>query len=76
MSGKEVQLYKTFQEFYPFYLKEHAEPTNRTLHFVGTSLVITLLTYIVLSGNLSLFIYLPFIGYGIVISCDQILIGK
>jgi hypothetical protein len=30
----------TFQEFYPFYLTEHSNTTNRFLHFVGTSLCI------------------------------------
>ncbi len=29
---------KTFAEFYPFYLSEHANRTSRRLHFVGTSL--------------------------------------
>ncbi|MCB9638348.1 MAG: DUF962 domain-containing protein [Myxococcales bacterium] len=28
---------KTFSEFWPFYLGEHADPTNRVLHFVGSS---------------------------------------
>ena len=64
MSGKQVALYKNFTEFYPFYLKEHAEPTNRTLHFIGTSLVILLLTYIVLTGQPRLLLYAPLIGYG------------
>ncbi len=29
--------YRTFRDFYPFYLSEHANRTNRRLHFVGTS---------------------------------------
>ena len=29
---------KTFAEFYPYYLSEHANRTCRRLHFVGTSL--------------------------------------
>jgi hypothetical protein len=29
---------KTFSEFYPFYLGEHANRTCRRLHFAGTSL--------------------------------------
>jgi hypothetical protein len=28
--------FKTFQEFYPFYLGEHANRTSRRLHVVGT----------------------------------------
>lgn len=28
--------YKTFNEFYPFYLTEHKSPTNRLLHFIGS----------------------------------------
>ncbi|KZT59180.1 hypothetical protein CALCODRAFT_481763 [Calocera cornea HHB12733] len=29
--------YKSFREFYPFYLGEHRNKVNRTLHLVGTS---------------------------------------
>ena len=29
---------KTFQEFYPYYLGEHANRTCRRLHFIGTSI--------------------------------------
>ncbi|MFY8110038.1 MAG: Mpo1-like protein, partial [Bacteroidia bacterium] len=27
-----------FQEFYPYYLKEHQNATCRLLHFIGTTL--------------------------------------
>jgi len=27
----------TFSEFYRFYLKEHAHPVNRRMHFIGSS---------------------------------------
>jgi hypothetical protein len=30
--------FKTLEEFYPYYLGEHANRTCRRLHFVGTSL--------------------------------------
>lgn len=32
--------YTTLDEFYPFYLSEHANRTSRRLHFVGSSLVL------------------------------------
>jgi hypothetical protein len=35
--------YRSFAEFYPFYLSEHANRTSRRLHFVGTSIAIVLL---------------------------------
>lgn len=35
--------YKTFEEFYPYYLSEHSNRTCRRLHFIGTSIAIALL---------------------------------
>lgn len=34
--------FKTFRDFYPYYLSEHANPTCRRLHFVGSGVVIVL----------------------------------
>lgn len=34
--------YRTLEEFYPYYLGEHANRTCRRLHFVGTSLGLVL----------------------------------
>ena len=31
--------YRSFQEFWPFYVSQHMNPTTRALHFAGTSLV-------------------------------------
>lgn len=33
--------FKSFTQFYPFYLGEHSLPTTRRLHLVGTSLALT-----------------------------------
>ena len=35
MADKE---YKTFEEFYPYYLNEHRQLGTRVTHFIGTSL--------------------------------------
>jgi hypothetical protein len=35
--------FRSFGDFYPFYLTEHRHPTSRRLHVVGTSLALTLL---------------------------------
>jgi hypothetical protein len=32
--------YTTFEEFYPYYLSEHSNITNRRLHVIGTSLAL------------------------------------
>jgi hypothetical protein len=31
---------KTFEEFWPYYVSQHQDPTCRKLHFVGTSIAI------------------------------------
>lgn len=35
--------YKSFADFYPFYLSEHSNSTSRRLHFTGTSIALGLL---------------------------------
>ena len=35
--------FRTFGDFYPFYLGEHANRTCRRLHFAGTSIALALL---------------------------------
>jgi hypothetical protein len=35
--------FRTFGEFYPFYLSEHANRTSRRLHFIGTSISLALI---------------------------------
>jgi hypothetical protein len=54
----------SFNEFYPFYLSEHADRTCRRLHFAGTSLVILVAATAVLSRRYGLLWLLPVVGYG------------
>ncbi|MFV3406190.1 MULTISPECIES: Mpo1-like protein [Pseudomonas] len=56
--------FRSFAEFYPYYLGEHNNPTCRRLHFVGTSLAIALLAYTLGSGNWLLLLVVPLAGYG------------
>ncbi|AGZ36322.1 DUF962 domain-containing protein [Pseudomonas sp. SWI6] len=56
--------FRSFAEFYPYYLGEHSNPTCRRLHFVGTSLVIALLAYTIGSGKWLLLLAVPVAGYG------------
>lgn len=55
---------KTFNEFWPFYLSQHTNPTNRKIHFVGTFLVHVLVVLAFLSDKNTLFFLLPIVGYG------------
>lgn len=56
--------YRTFKEFYPFYLREHANRTCRRLHFAGSALVLLLLALAMVTGELQLLWLLPVVGYG------------
>lgn len=56
--------YTTFADFYPFYLTQHARPINRTLHFIGTGLVIACLLYAVFTAKWNMLWLLPVLGYG------------
>ncbi len=56
--------YKTFAEFYPFYLAEHSDSNCRRLHFAGSLLVIALLGYVFASQKWAMLLLLPVIGYG------------
>jgi len=55
---------KSFAEFWPFYLREHARPRTRALHYAGTSLVAALALAAFVTGNWLLLIAMPVAGYG------------
>ena len=56
--------YHTFKAFYPFYLSQHKNSTCKKLHFIGTSLIICMLAYILLNSAWLLLFTLPLLGYG------------
>ena len=55
---------ETFEEFWPFYVKEHASPETRRYHFVGTTAVIGLLGTAVLLRKSWPLLLAPVAGYG------------
>lgn len=56
--------FNSLREFYPFYLTEHSNRVCRTLHFVGTGLVITLGIIGITTQNWKFFVMMPIAGYG------------
>lgn len=56
--------YTSLKEFYPFYLTEHADPTSRALHFIGTSGVFILPVIAIVTQTWWLFALIPVAGYG------------
>ena len=55
--------YATFAEFWPFYLREHSRPRTRALHYVGTSLVVALAAFALVSGRYWWLLAMPAAGY-------------
>lgn len=45
------RIYKSFKEFYPYYLTEHRKKGTRITHFIGTSLFLLLVLYSIISLN-------------------------
>lgn len=64
MAGDAKNEFNSFSEFYPYYLGEHSDRTCRRLHFVGTSLVIATLAYVIAWRAYGLLWLLPIFGYG------------
>jgi hypothetical protein len=53
-----------YAEFWDFYVQEHSQPLNRTLHFIGTSSAILLLAFFILRGSWVYFPICLILGYG------------
>ncbi|GIU34388.1 DUF962 domain-containing protein [Shewanella schlegeliana] len=56
--------YASFAEFYPFYLSQHQDKTCRALHYLGSTLVLLIFAYSLLSAQWWMLLALPVIGYG------------
>ena len=56
--------YRSFAEFWPFYLREHSKPRTRALHYAGTTLVVAIMLYAILTGRWLWLLAIPVAGYG------------
>lgn len=56
--------FSSLRQFYGYYLTQHSNPVCRTLHFIGSSLVLLTLGFAIATANAWWLIALPVIGYG------------
>jgi len=61
---KTVERFRTFEEFWPFYVREHSNKLNRTLHVIGTTGAIGCLAAAAVTRRPIFLLAAPVVGYG------------
>jgi len=56
--------FASFADFYPYYLQEHRQASCRALHYLGSSLVLVVAGFAILTGQWHLLWWMPVAGYG------------
>jgi hypothetical protein len=56
--------FQTFDEFWPFYLRQHTKPLTRAIHYVGSSAAVIALLAVVASAQWWWLLAVPVCGYG------------
>ncbi len=56
--------FQTFEEFWPYYVKEHAKKSTRILHFVGTTAAMSCVAGAIVFRKPLLLLAAPILGYG------------
>ncbi|EGM76105.1 Putative membrane protein [Rheinheimera sp. A13L] len=56
--------FRSFSEFYPYYLSEHKNPVCRRLHYIGSTLVLLILATLLVTGLWSYWWLMLLAGYG------------
>ncbi len=63
-ANKMNEPYRSFAEFYPFYLSQHQDLSCRRLHFIGSFIVLLLFVAALVFANGWLLLFIPLVGYG------------
>ncbi|MBL32874.1 MAG: hypothetical protein CMD79_03200 [Gammaproteobacteria bacterium] len=58
-----MERYKTFKEFYPYYISEHESKYTKLLHFIGTSVGIFFLIIFLISFEFMYLLFALISGY-------------
>ena len=53
----------SFADFWPYYLREHRKPETRALHYIGTTLVVGIGLFALVTGRLGFLLAMPIAGY-------------
>jgi hypothetical protein len=56
--------YTRFASFYPYYLSEHRNTTCRTLHFIGSTIVLGVVATMIITRQWWMCWLIPLAGYG------------
>lgn len=64
MSEGAHERYRSFEDFYPFYLSQHQTTVNRRLHFIGSVLVLVILAAVIAGASAWWLLAMPVVGYG------------
>lgn len=59
-----VPRFSTFEQFWPYYVAQHAHPANRALHFLGTSLSVAAAAAAAALVTPAWLLLVPVLGYG------------
>lgn len=64
MAQASMERYASFREFYPFYLSQHEDRTCRRLHVIGSTGVLAVLIWALVTQTWAALLLLPVLGYG------------
>jgi hypothetical protein len=59
-----MRTYTSFEQFWPHYLREHADRGTRTLHYIGTGLTRVVAAAAIVTGKWWMLLLIPVVGYG------------